>query len=92
MYSAASGADPRARDQFLTLVRERRLEVVSAQTEVTPSVRGDQAHAEFDAVLNWRTPFGGNRRREARFIATFDSRDGEWRMVSCALAPGVELK
>jgi serine/threonine protein kinase len=92
MYDRARGADLGARDRLIVLMRERGLQVLAAQPDIAPVVRGQIARAEFDAVLSWRTPFGGSGRRPARFVAEFESRNGTWQMISCALLAGADLR
>lgn len=88
---AESLLDGEVAGPWLALMKEGR---VSMSVSGTPTVsqRGSRASAEFDASVNVRSPFGANRRRNARFTAELQRSGGVWRVTSVRALGGVELK
>ena len=77
--------------QWIALMKEGR---VSISPSGAPDVqrRGTRASADFAASVNVRSPFGANRRQNARFTAELQRSGGVWRVVSLRPVGGLELK
>jgi serine/threonine-protein kinase len=79
------------RERWIALAREGRL---TMRLDGAPDVRlrGSSASAEFGATVTVRSPFGGNRRSTARFVAELEPSGDEWRVTRVRAVGGVELK
>ena len=61
-----------------------------ASTEAATS-GGDQATVRFTVNIAYRSPFGTSRTGSGDIIATLTRASGEWRLLSCVVAPGAEF-
>jgi serine/threonine-protein kinase len=78
---AASGTNRSVHDQLVALLRAGRVEV--SDVNVTNRARAENGgSAQFDAVLNFRSPFGANRKTPAQFVLELAGDGGEWRAES----------
>jgi len=50
------------------------------------------AVAQFRVRLDWRTPFGTNRRQTPLFVATYRRNGDQWEMTSCRIVGRPELE
>jgi tRNA A-37 threonylcarbamoyl transferase component Bud32 len=77
---------------LVALVRERRFGAATLQSRSAPVARGDGSHVEFSAELQWRSPFGANRRQIIPFAAELALQNGGWRLVRCNMMSSASLR
>lgn len=76
---------------FISLMREGRLSMsISGAPDV--DVAGGRATARFEAVVNVRSAFGGNKRRSAPFVAELSRNGDRWHVVSLRPSGKLDLK
>ncbi|MBL0169692.1 MAG: protein kinase [Gemmatimonadaceae bacterium] len=77
----ASGTNRSVHDQLIALLRAGRVEV--SDVNVTNRSRAEGGgSAQFDATLNFRSPFGANRKTVAQFAIDLSRDAGDWNLVS----------
>ncbi|MEQ1691793.1 MAG: hypothetical protein ABMA00_10925, partial [Gemmatimonas sp.] len=77
----ASGTNRAVHDQLIALMRAGRVEV--SDVNVTNRSRTDAGGSgQFDATLNFRSPFGANRKTPIQFVVDVSGDSGDWNLVS----------
>ena len=80
-YLSASGANRAVHDQLVALLRAGRVEV--SDVNVSSASRADGgATASFDATLNFRSPFGANRKTPTQFVIDLGDESDGWSLKS----------
>ena len=87
LYGTVSGDDQRNRNALVSLMRDdsRRLQP-SSPTVTSMQIEPTHAIVQFRVRLDWRTPFGGNRRETPTFVALFRRNGEQWEMANCRIA------